>query len=59
MVAIFCIWTSAEVPSVFSGITLVGKPDWPEDYVKEFIHDKQLLISELRAFLDHYRSLHH
>lgn len=34
------------------------KPDWPEDYVEEFIHDKQLLISELRAFLDHYRTLH-
>ncbi|MDE7382216.1 MAG: hypothetical protein K2N03_08860 [Muribaculaceae bacterium] len=33
------------------------KPDWPEDKVEDFIHSKQLLISELRAFLDYYRSL--
>ena len=32
------------------------KPDWSEDYVEDFIHNKQLLISELRAFLDYYRS---
>lgn len=33
------------------------KPDWNEDYVEEFIHNKQLLISELRNFLHYYRSL--
>ena len=35
------------------------KPKWPEDYVEDFIHDKQLLISELRHFLDYYRSHQH
>ena len=33
------------------------QPNWRKDYVEDFIHRKQRLISELRAFLDYYRSL--
>jgi len=31
------------------------KPNWNKDYIEIFIHEKQLLISELHAFLDYYR----
>ncbi len=34
------------------------KPDWNEAYVADFIKEKQLLISDLRAFLDYYRPHH-
>lgn len=35
------------------------KPDWTADYVEDLIHRKQLLISELRAFLVYYRTHYH
>lgn len=32
------------------------KPKWTEEFVEDFIHDKQILIEELRFFLRHYRT---